>query len=61
MAWLWMNIPLSVLMFGAVTGIPVWVVIKHPDVGPPAPGSKPEVCDVLDASAAGVIPDRLAA
>lgn len=23
MAWLWMNIPLSVLMFGAVTGIPV--------------------------------------
>jgi hypothetical protein len=34
MAWLWLNIPLMALMFGAVCGIPVWLVIKHPDTAP---------------------------
>lgn len=31
MAWFWLNIPLCALIFGAVCGIPVWLVIKHPD------------------------------
>jgi hypothetical protein len=40
MAWFWLNIPLCALIFGAVCGIPVWLVIKHPDAAPlPADGS----------------------
>jgi hypothetical protein len=40
MAWFWLNIPLCALIFGAVFGIPVWLVIKHPDRAPlPADGS----------------------
>ena len=31
MAWFWLNIPLGVLIFGAVCGIPMWLVIKRPD------------------------------
>jgi hypothetical protein len=38
MAWLWLNIPLCALIFGAVSGIPVWLVIKHPDTAPLATG-----------------------
>ncbi len=34
MAWTWLNIPLMALIFGAVCGIPVWLVIKHPDTVP---------------------------
>jgi hypothetical protein len=34
MAWFWLNIPLCALIFGAVCGIPVWLVIKHPDTAP---------------------------
>ena len=41
--WFWMNIPLSVLLFGTVTGIPLWLVIMHPDTGPVAPDTKPDV------------------
>jgi hypothetical protein len=40
MAWFWLNIPLCALIFGAVCGIPVWLVIKHPDTAPlPTGGS----------------------
>ncbi len=31
MAWFWLNIPLCALIFSAVCGIPLWLVIKHPD------------------------------
>jgi len=31
MAWFWLNIPLCALIFAAVCGIPVWLVIKYPD------------------------------
>lgn len=48
MTWFWLNIPLSVLIFGAVTSIPLWVVIKHPDTGPAAPDMQPDVPDVPD-------------
>ena len=34
MAWFWLNIPLMALIFGAVCGIPVWLVHKHPEHGP---------------------------
>jgi hypothetical protein len=40
MAWFWLNIPLMVLVFSAVCGIPLWLVIKHPDTVPmPTGGS----------------------
>ena len=31
---LWMNIPLMVLAFGATAGIPLWIVLRHPDRHP---------------------------
>jgi hypothetical protein len=34
MAWFWLNIPLGALIFGAVCGIPLWLVIKRPDTAP---------------------------
>jgi hypothetical protein len=33
MAWLAANIVLSTLVFAAVVGIPLWMVIKRPDTG----------------------------
>lgn len=30
-AVLWMNIPLMVLAFGLVVGIPLWMVLRRPD------------------------------
>jgi hypothetical protein len=32
--WFWLNIPLASLFFGGVAGIPMWMVIKHPDTAP---------------------------
>jgi hypothetical protein len=32
--WFWMNIPLMVVFFAAVAGIPLWLVFKHPDTAP---------------------------
>jgi hypothetical protein len=32
--WLWIDIPLCALFFLAVCGIPLWMVIRHPDTGP---------------------------
>jgi len=34
MTWLWLNIPLGCLFFLAISGIPLWMVIRHPDVRP---------------------------
>jgi hypothetical protein len=30
MDWFWLNLPLAAVIFAAVTGIPLWLVIKHP-------------------------------
>jgi len=32
--WFWIDIPLCVLLFLAVSGIRRWMVLKHPDTGP---------------------------
>jgi len=32
--WLWLNIPLMAVFFLAMTGIPLWLVFKHPDRRP---------------------------
>jgi hypothetical protein len=34
MAWLWLNIPLAAVFFGAWSGIPLWMVLRHPSWGP---------------------------
>jgi hypothetical protein len=31
--WFWLNIPLCAVIFSAVVGIPLWMVIKRPDTG----------------------------
>ena len=34
MQWFWMNIPLAAMFFAIWTGMPLWLVLKHPDTGP---------------------------
>ena len=34
MTWLLLNIPLMVLFFALWVGIPLWLVLRHPDTGP---------------------------
>jgi hypothetical protein len=34
MHWFWMNIPLAALIFAVWTGVPLWLVLRHPDTGP---------------------------
>jgi hypothetical protein len=33
MLWFWMNIPLAAAFFAIWTGVPLWLVLKHPDIG----------------------------
>jgi hypothetical protein len=32
--WLWINILLGAVFFGATAGIPLWMVLRHPDADP---------------------------
>jgi hypothetical protein len=50
-AWFWLNVPADVLFFLAVSGTPLWMVLKKPaepipdhwpDPGPSAPARRPE-------------------
>jgi len=34
MTWLLLNVPLIVLFFALWVGVPMWLVLKHPDTGP---------------------------
>ena len=36
MNWLWLNVPLMAVFFLAMTGVPLWLVFRHPDAGPAA-------------------------
>ena len=38
MNWFWLNIPLGAVFFLAIAGIPLWMVIRHPDHRPTAIG-----------------------
>jgi hypothetical protein len=40
MNWIWLNMPLGALIFLAVAGIPLWMVIRHPDTGPDAQAAR---------------------
>jgi hypothetical protein len=32
--WMWLNLSLAAVFFAGIVGIPLWMVIKRPDVGP---------------------------
>lgn len=36
MMWFWLNMPLAAVFFLAITGVPLWLVIRHPDAAPAA-------------------------
>ena len=42
MTWLLLNIPLAILFFALWVGVPLWLVLKHPDTGP-TPAAAPAV------------------
>ena len=44
MTWFWLNIPLATVFLLAWALIPLWMVIRHPDVGPPASGPAQARC-----------------
>ena len=33
MIWLLLNVPLMVLFFALCVGVPMWLVLRHPDTG----------------------------
>ena len=41
MNWFWMNIPAAVVFFGLWSGIPMWLVLKHPDTRIPGAVGRP--------------------
>lgn len=41
--WFWLNIPLRAVIFSAMAGIPLWMVIKRPDTGHEAAATKGRV------------------
>ncbi len=34
MSWFWLNVPLMSVFFLATAGIPMWMVLRHPDNRP---------------------------
>jgi len=63
MSWFWLNMPLGAVFFLAVAGIPLWMVLRHPDTRPSATrqsaaaqsaaaqsGSRPAAARVSDAT-----------
>jgi hypothetical protein len=42
MTWLLLNVPLMVRFVALWVGVPLWLVLKHPDTGP-APAAAPAV------------------
>ena len=56
--WFWLNIPLAAAFLLAWSGIPLWLVLRHPDTGPDG-GSGSQRRD--RAPGTGVTADRPAA
>jgi hypothetical protein len=50
MSWFWMNVPLAIAFFAAISGIPLYMVLRHRSWGA-APADSFEA--TLAASAAG--------
>jgi hypothetical protein len=53
MMWFWMNIPAAVVFFGAITGIPLAMVLRRPDWGSAKVGT-PRVAQAAPAPAGAV-------
>ncbi len=34
MSWFWLDVPLMAVFFLATAGIPMWLVLRHPETGP---------------------------
>ena len=34
MSWFWLNMPLAAAFFAAWVGVPMWLILRHPDRGP---------------------------
>jgi len=51
---LWVNIPLMVLAFGLMTGIPLWMVLRRPDRNPAETRSVPGYAQSRTATVSGV-------
>jgi hypothetical protein len=49
MHWFGMNIPLAATIFAIWTGVPLWLVLRHPDTGPES--------RVLDSGPGSRVPD----
>jgi hypothetical protein len=41
--WFWLNIPLCAVIFSAIVGVPLWMVIKRPDTGHEAAAAKSRI------------------
>ena len=42
MSWFWLNMPLAVAFFAIWVGVPMWLILRHPDRGPaPATAQAP--------------------
>ena len=50
MNWIALNIPLAVVMFGFTVGLPLWIMLKHPDTDRPVAQDP----SVLQVAATGV-------
>jgi hypothetical protein len=50
MNWFWMNVPLMVVFFAAITGIPLWLTFRHTDTCPVAMASSSPADDVAAAA-----------
>ena len=59
MNWFWVNVPLMVIFFAAVAGIPLWLVFKHPDAGPLTAVQPGEIGPGRPVPAPLVEPDRV--
>ena len=34
MSWFWLNVPAAAVIFSAMSGIPLYMVLRHPNWGP---------------------------
>jgi hypothetical protein len=51
---LWLNIPLMVLAFGLMTGVPLWMVLRRPDRNPAETRSVPAYARTRTEAGSGV-------
>jgi hypothetical protein len=52
MNWFWLNVPAGILFVAAWSGIPFWLVLKHPDwAGRPEPATRKSKHQTLNSPA----------